>query len=344
MGATICIAAWILASQISTKSNLDEKIVALSNDLRTTLTLFDSLKAKVQNEKEGQKLYSQFYEKLDSLTHTADSYLLTAKTDDQKAKISVTRFEILANRGLGVDKLDDLAKDLLTKYKENASLCPWIEDLTFYQYLGSEHYGAFDTQLKQAKNQEVLASANLASCFIQFLADAGDINKFRAIAAQFPKTKAGQRSAKVYDYRTKIALGQPMVDLTLTLLDGTKLSVNSLKGKVVVLNFWGFWNDGSMTELADVKEYVTKYPTRLAWIGINTDNWTSKFVAQRIKDFGISWQNAAAGSPSGKLPMDLGIVAYPAKIIIDATGVIRFVPGSRDWRTPLDEALAKAAS
>ncbi|MBS1701623.1 MAG: TlpA family protein disulfide reductase [Armatimonadetes bacterium] len=343
MGATICIAALVLAGQTPKSQSLDARIEALSNDLLQSLTLFDSLRAKVESEKDARKLVSQFNEKLESIIGTANKYLTQAKTDDEKVRIRVVRFEALASETPPIQKLVDDATDIAAKFKESPALCPAIENLTFYQYLTAANYAAFDTSLKQSKNEEVAASAGLASIFVQFMNDSGDINKFRSLGQQYPKTKAGQRATKVFDYRTKIVLGQPMIDLKLDLLGGSTVSLSSLKGKVVVLNFWGFWSPGCLGEMQEIKDYLAKYPTRLAWIGINTDNWTPAFVTKRIKEMGLTWENVAAGSPTGELPMDFGIVNYPSKIIIDAQGVVQYVPSTRDWRGPLEEALGKAS-
>ena len=341
MVATICIAL-AMVSQTNKKPSLDEQIQALAMDLRQSLTLFDSLKAKVENEKDAAKLISQFNEKLESIGKTAEKYLTQAKTDDAKFKVSLVRFEALANTPRTPQQIDTMANGILFQFKESPVICTAIEDLTFYQYLTPDRYGAFDTMLKQSKNEEVLASANLASYFIQMFNEAGDVNKFKALGQQYPKTKAGQRAAKIFDYRTKLVLGQPMLDLDVQLMNGTKLSVNSLKGKVVVVNFWGFWSPGSVTELSEVRDYVSKYPTRLAWIGINTDNWTQSYLTQKLKESGITWPNAAVVSPTSRLPMDWGITNYPSKIIIDSFGVVRYVPSTRDWRPVLEEALEKA--
>lgn len=342
MGIIAGLAALALVQQTAKPQKLEQKITALSNDLRQTLTLYDSLKVKVANEKDAKKLVSQFFDKLESIAHTAEGYLISAKTDQEKARISIIRFESLANTDRSGAEIEKVALEIANKYKESDALCAPLEDLTFFQYLSTERYGSFDTLIKQTKNPEVMASAQLASCFVQFLTDAGDINKLRTISIQYEKTKAGQRAALSYLLRTKLVLGQPMIDFNLDLMNGSRVSINSLKGKVVVLNFWGFWNDGSQAELNDIKTYVAKYPTRLSWIGINTDNWTTSFLSQRIKDTGITWSNVAAGSPSGIIPMNMGITNYPAKIIIDAQGVVRYLPGPRDWKSVLDEALDKA--
>lgn len=342
MGATFYLAALLMMGQTSSGSSLNEKTAQLSDDIKQTMTLFDTLKLKVANEKDGATLIKQLNQKLQLIAQTAAKYQSETKSEDAKATLAVIRFEALANCVETSSKIETLASEIATKYRDNSALCPSIENLTFLRYLTQEKYPAFDTILKQSKNDEVIASANLANYFAQTMNDTLDINKFKNLSQSYPKTKAGQRAARIYDYRTKMSLGAPMPELELELLNGYKLKVGSLKGRVVVIDFYGFWSPSCIAEMPEIKDYVTKNPTKIAWIGVNTDVCTKSYLTQRLKEGGANWQNTYAGSVSGQLPMDLGIIAYPSKIIIDSYGIIKYVPNIRDWRSILEEALSKA--
>ena len=321
---------------------VDEKTTKLFDDYRQTMTLFDSLRVSVKADADGAKLITQFREKLQIIAQSATKYEVEAKTGEAKARLAVIRFEALASTLQPAEQTDALATEIVTKYRESAGLCPYIEDLTFYKVLGHDRYAPIDALLKQSKSPEVLASAFLANYFAQTMNDSFDIDSFRKLSLSFKDTKAGKRAARVYDYRTKMSLGAPMPALELELLSGFKLKVGTLLGRVVVIDFYGFWSSGSVAEMPEIKDYVSKYPSKIAWIGVNTDSWTKAYLTQHLKELGANWQSTYAGSVSGTVPMDLGIVAYPSKIIIDSFGVIRYVPGIRDWRGPLEEALSKA--
>lgn len=342
MGATFTLAALLMMGQTSSGGTLTEKTAQLSDDIRQTMTLFDTLKVKVANEKDGLTLVTQLNQKLQMIAQTAAKYQGQSKSEDQKAAFAIIRFEALANCVETTSKVEALATEIATKYRDSSSLCSALENLTFLRYLTQDKYPAFDAILKQSKNDEVVASANLANYFSQTMNDTVDINKFKFLNQAYPKTKAGQRAARIYDYRTKMSLGAPMPELELELLSGYKLKVGSLKGRVVVIDFYGFWSPACIAEMPEIKDYVTKNPTKIAWIGINTDTCTKSYLTSRLKESGANWQNTYAGSVSGQLPMDLGIIAYPSKIIIDSFGVIKYVPAIRDWRTILDEALSRA--
>jgi thiol-disulfide isomerase/thioredoxin len=342
MGASVFLAAFLIAGQTTPLQTFDDKVQKLSDDVKQNLLMFDSLKTRVTNEKEAQKLVANLSEKMNSIAVTAVKYQAQAKTDDQRVKLSIVRFEALAGTGESPDQIATQANEIATKYKENLALCPYIENLLFIQYLADEKYAPFDVILKQSKNEEVLASSYLANFFMQSATDSVDINKFNILSVTYPKTKAGQRAARVYNFRTKMSLGAPMPDLEFDLMNGTKFRVQSMKGRVVVIDFWGFWCTACTGEMPEIKDYVKNNPTKLAWIGVNTDSWTKGFLTQRMKGSGLNWQNVYAGSTTGQLPMDLGIINYPSKIIIDSFGVIQYVPSIQDWRRVLEDALSKA--
>ena len=53
----------------------------------------------------------------------------------------------------------------------------------------------------------------------------------------------------------KVKVGEIAPDFTLTLIDGTKVSRDELRGQVVVLNFWATWCDPCRTELPLLDAY-----------------------------------------------------------------------------------------
>ena len=56
----------------------------------------------------------------------------------------------------------------------------------------------------------------------------------------------------------KMKVGEPAPDFTLTLIDGTKVTRDELRGKVVVLNFWATWCVPCRTELPTLDAYYNQ--------------------------------------------------------------------------------------
>lgn len=342
MGASACIVALLLFGQSSSGGKPIDQSVQLTDDIKQTLTLFETLKANLKTEQEAKTLVAQLTEKLQLIAQSAAKFQAQAKTEPERVNFAIVRFEALSSGVQNQVQTDTLASEIVTKYRDSSALCPAIERLMFIQILGQERYLPVDAILKQSKNPEVVSSALLANYFSETMSDSADINKFKNLSNSFPKTKAGQRAARVYDYRTKISLSAPMPELELELLSGYKLKIGSLKGRVVVIDFWGMWQPACVAEMPEIKRYVSLNPTKLAWIGVNTDTCTKGYLMNKLATYGANWQNVYAGSATGQIPMDLGIIAYPSKIIIDSFGIVRYVPSIRDWRAVLDEALSKA--
>ena len=65
------------------------------------------------------------------------------------------------------------------------------------------------------------------------------------IAVIFLLPSCGNRSAKggasQSDSTTLVKVGDPAPDFSVTLFDGSHLTLSELRGKVVLLNFWATW-------------------------------------------------------------------------------------------------------
>jgi cytochrome c biogenesis protein CcmG, thiol:disulfide interchange protein DsbE len=117
-------------------------------------------------------------------------------------------------------------------------------------------------------------------------------------------------------------LGRPAAPFALTSYDGATIDLASLRGRVVVLNFWASWCYPACYEEAPVLERGWR-----AWrdrgvtvLGVDIqdkDEAGRKFV----QDFSLSFPNAP--DPGGKVSVDYGIYGVPETFFIDRQGSIR---------------------
>jgi hypothetical protein len=94
---------------------------------------------------------------------------------------------------------------------------------------------------KESTNPEVLASA-LARRVALLGGDAEKIAEInRQLVARYPETQAGKRAAAAIFEAESLVPGKVAPDFEATDVDGKTFRLSDYRGKVVVLEFWGFW-------------------------------------------------------------------------------------------------------
>lgn len=129
-------------------------------------------------------------------------------------------------------------------------------------------------------------------------------------------------------------------DFKLDGLDGKSLSLETFKGKVILLNFWATWCGPCRAEIPDLIDLQDKYKDKLQIIGLLTDDDDDADAVQKfVKEFGINYPIAFATT-------DLriqygGIPALPTSFVLNADG--RVVQKHEGLRNPaLYEAEIRA--
>lgn len=145
----------------------------------------------------------------------------------------------------------------------------------------------------------------------------------------------------------QLASGAPKVgdrapDFTVTTYDGRQVSLASLKGRGVWLNFGASWCTGCQAEIADIEAAHKKWtPRGVTVLGINITEDTAavKSYAERI---GITFP--IAPDPQSKVAGAFGVSSIPAHVFVDADGVIRDIrPGGLTPAT-MDEICGTLAT
>ena len=108
----------------------------------------------------------------------------------------------------------------------------------------------------------------------------------------------------------------------LTTLDGQQLSLASLRGKVVLVNFWATWCPPCRIEMPGFQRvYEAKRDKGFTIVGISTDAVGSGAVADFVRERGITYPIAMA---TGAVVQDFGGArTLPTSFLIDRDGRIR---------------------
>jgi cytochrome c biogenesis protein CcmG/thiol:disulfide interchange protein DsbE len=141
-------------------------------------------------------------------------------------------------------------------------------------------------------------------------------------------------------------LGKPASPFALTSFDGKPVSLQALRGQVVLVNFWASWCYPACYEEAPSLERAWKtYKDRgLVMVGVNyqdKEEPAKRFLTQ----FGHTFLNAP--DPGSRVSVDYGVYGVPETYFIDKKGRVRFKkvgPVSDEMlKEQIERLLAEAA-
>ena len=128
--------------------------------------------------------------------------------------------------------------------------------------------------------------------------------------------------------------GSPAPSLKAKTLDGDRLSLADLRGKVVLVNFWATWCPPCVAEMPSLERlHRTLSPEGLAVVTVSTDEDQAelrKFVAQHGLTLPVLMDpgGRVAGGDSRTTP-------YPETFLLDRQGrILRHVVGPAEWDSP----------
>ena len=214
-------------------------------------------------------------------------------------------------------------------------------------------YEELKANLSDATLKYIKAHPDMEACVSML--DNVDVENYKEVlAALSPAVREGRMKGLVdhfADYAQKAlereaakkntVEGNVAPDFTLKSIDGKNISLSSLKGKVVVLDFWGSWCGWCIKGMPKMKEYYAKYKGKLEILGIDCNDTEQKW-RDAVKKHELPWLHVRnEGNPD--VTVLYGISGFPTKIVIDAEGKIsKVVVGeSEDCYTYLDQLLGK---
>ncbi len=139
-----------------------------------------------------------------------------------------------------------------------------------------------------------------------------------ALLALLPMVLLGAAPGK------KPVIGQPAPPAELTLLDGTKISLDQLRGEVVVLNFWATWWGPCRTEMPLLDTYyrIQKRAGLRVFAIATEDSVPISKLRPFLDKLAIDSARRIKG-PYGPIER-----AVPTSFIIDRAGTLRYAKAS----------------
>ena len=163
------------------------------------------------------------------------------------------------------------------------------------------------------------------------------------------RTLASEVAASVSDPETKGAaegflaklgrVGKP-VEIKFKALDGREVDLQSMKGKVVLIDFWATWCGPCMAELPNVKAaYEKLHPKGFEIIGISLDR-TRDALEKGIAREKIPWPQNYQES-GNTFAEQFGIESIPTMWLVDKKGLLRDLNARPNLAGKVEKLLAE---
>jgi cytochrome c biogenesis protein CcmG, thiol:disulfide interchange protein DsbE len=126
--------------------------------------------------------------------------------------------------------------------------------------------------------------------------------------------------------------GQTAKNFDLT-IDGKPAQLSSLRGKVVLLNFWASWCQPCVDEAASLDALQKKIaPLGGTVLGVSVDDDATAY-GNFLKTYNVDFPTYR--DPSKQIPLSYGTTMYPETYVIDRGGKIDSkIIGPQDWTSP----------
>ena len=126
---------------------------------------------------------------------------------------------------------------------------------------------------------------------------------------------------------------------------GGELSLESLRGKAVVLNFWASWCGPCKDETPLLQRGYERWKDRdVVFVGVDVQDFRGDARAF-MRRYGVTYPNVYDGK--GSLVGRYGVTGFPETYFIDASGRIRYriagpVEDESDLEAGIERALARS--
>ncbi len=137
-------------------------------------------------------------------------------------------------------------------------------------------------------------------------------------------------------------VGDPAPDFQLQDLDGNTISLSSLRGSPVMLNFWATWCGYCVEEMPLIEEVYQGWagkPPSVVILAIDIKESLSK-VRSFMEDYNLSF--TALLDSDGSVAEKYGVRAIPTSFFIDKDGIVQDVKiGSFQSVAEIEDSLRK---
>lgn len=243
----------------------------------------------------------------------------------------------------------DFVKDLVEKQKKgvNSDSLRQVFNTNFPKVLEKSDQALLEIIKQYSDNEAVgnvifgLSSPEKITEGYALLSEKAKNGKLKSSTQELINSINAEKKAKE-DATMKQSAGTVAPDFTLTDINGKKFTLSSLKGKYVLLDFWGSWCVWCIKGIPAMKEYYTKYKGKYEIVGIDCNDPEDKWKAA-VKEHELPWIHVYNERGNNKILSDYAVQGFPTKVLIGPDGkIVKTIVGEDPaFYTFLDELFGE---
>jgi len=130
-----------------------------------------------------------------------------------------------------------------------------------------------------------------------------------------------RRMDRIAKGKKTCAVGTEAPNFALTDIQGKAFHLSSLRGKFVILDFWGSWCGSCIGGFPKMKEYYNKYQGKYEVLGVDCKDTELRWKAA-VKKYQLPWLHVQVKKTDPDISEMYGVEGYPTQILIDPEGKI----------------------
>ena len=131
--------------------------------------------------------------------------------------------------------------------------------------------------------------------------------------------KVSEEESKKKAIIRKEMVGKPAPEFTLKDVNGNDFSLSSLRGKYVILDFWGSWCGGCLAAFPGIKKYYADHPNEFEIVGVAFSDKPETWRKMVLEKHNLPWINVF---DDDNLHDKYYVTFAPTYFLIDKEGII----------------------
>jgi thiol-disulfide isomerase/thioredoxin len=227
----------------------------------------------------------------------------------------------------------------LIQYKRGA----FADALTYQELFNKYGYPDADANERYVAYMEKVKGKDAAlEAMAKFIVEGNSTmamkEKFKTLLGSFPAAEAADKSLALLEVQAreklkkdveKLMIDKDAPQFTLKDLDGKEISMESLRGKTIIIDFWATWCGPCIASFPGMQQAVNKYKDDESVIFLFVNSWESGDQDKKLEVVSKFIQNKGY---TFRVPMDLddkvigsyGVEGIPTKFVIGPDGRMKF--------------------